>query len=104
MSIKIDKLKCVGCKKCIEACPGNLIYKDEAGKAYIKYEKDCWGCTACLKECKFAAIKYYLGADIGGNGAFLYVDEKNDDLDWHIVDKSGTETVIKTNRKESNKY
>lgn len=49
MSIQINKLKCVGCGKCIEACPGNLIKKDIDGKAFIKHVKDCWGCTSCLK-------------------------------------------------------
>lgn len=104
MSIKIDSNKCVGCGKCVDVCPGALIYKDENKKAYIKYEKNCWGCTACLKECKVAAIKYYLGADIGGNGARLHVEEKGEVLNWHIVDKNGKEAVIATNRKESNKY
>ena len=33
MSIQINKLKCVGCGKCVEACPGNLIKKDTDGKA-----------------------------------------------------------------------
>jgi adenylylsulfate reductase subunit B len=104
MSIKIDVNKCVSCNKCIEICPGNLIYKDDENKAFIKYEKDCWGCTACLKECKFKAIKYYLGADIGGKGAELYVEEVNDTLNWHITDKEGKESIISTNRKRSNKY
>lgn len=104
MSIKIDVNKCVGCNKCLEICPGNLIYKDEQNKAFIKYEKDCWGCTACLKECKFKAIKYYLGPDIGGNGAKLYVEEVNDSLNWHITDKYSKETIISTNRKQSNRY
>lgn len=104
MSIKIDKEKCIGCSGCIEVCPGRLIYKDENDRAYIKYEKNCWGCTACLKECNKSAIKYYLGADIGGNGACLYVKQNSDELNWHIIDKDGNETVINTNRKESNKY
>lgn len=104
VSIKINSKKCVGCSKCISVCPGNLIYKNEDGKAYIKYEKDCWGCTACLKECEVSAIKYYLGADIGGNGAYLYVKQKKDELNWHIIDKDNKETVINTNSKESNKY
>lgn len=104
MSIKIDKTKCVGCKKCLEVCPGNLIYSDDVGKAYIKYEKDCWGCTACVKECSTMAIKYYLGADIGGNGAYIQVAKKDDKLSWHITDKFGKKNIINTNRKESNKY
>ena len=71
MSIQINKLKCVGCGKCIEACPGNLIKKDIDGKAFIKHVKDCWGCTSCLKECRFEAINFFLGADVGGKGSTL---------------------------------
>jgi adenylylsulfate reductase subunit B len=104
MSINIDKNKCIACGKCLEVCPGNLIYKNEEGKSYIKYEKDCWGCTACLKECPVNAIHYFLGEDIGGTGAYLFVKQKKEDLNWHIIDKEGKETIITTNRKESNKY
>lgn len=104
MSIRIRKETCIKCGKCLEVCPGSLIYRDSEGKAYIKYEKNCWGCTACLKECPVKAIEYYLGEDIGGKGAYLYVNKQKEDLHWHIVDKNGNEKVITTNRKESNKY
>ena len=33
MSIRIQKSKCAGCGRCIEACPGNLIKKDKENKA-----------------------------------------------------------------------
>ena len=36
MSIQINKLKCVGCGKCVEACPGNLIKKDTDRKSIYK--------------------------------------------------------------------
>jgi adenylylsulfate reductase subunit B len=105
MSIKIDKNKCISCGKCANICPGNLICVDENRKACIKYPKDCWGCTACLKECHVSAINMYLGEDIGGKGGYLFTSEENKDyLNWHIVDKNGKEQVIKINRKESNKY
>lgn len=104
MSIKIDTKKCVGCSKCIKVCPGSLIYKNEAGKAFIKYLQNCWGCTACLKECKNEAIKYYLGADIGGNGAYLYVVENGSELKWHMNSNDGRKIIVNTNTKESNKY
>ncbi len=103
MSIEIIKDKCVACKKCLGVCPGNLIYKDVDGKSFIKYPKDCWGCTACIKECKFGAIKYFLGADIGGLGGHLYTRDKGDYLHWHIRDKEGNEKVIRIDKKESNK-
>ncbi|WP_411680842.1 ferredoxin family protein [Clostridium thailandense] len=104
MSISINKDKCVGCRKCLCVCPGSLIKLDKENKAYIKYPKNCWGCTACLKECNVEAIKYYLGADIGGNGAYLYVKQKKDELIWNIVDKNEKNITISINRKESNKY
>ncbi|MBV7272900.1 4Fe-4S binding protein [Clostridiaceae bacterium UIB06] len=104
MSISINKNKCVGCRKCLSVCPGSLIKLDKESKAYIKYPKNCWGCTACLKECSVEAIKYYLGADIGGNGAYLYVKQKKNELIWNIVDKNKKNITININRKESNKY
>ena len=77
MSIRINKNKCVGCKRCLDVCPGSLIKTDATGKAYIKYPKDCWGCTSCLKECKTGAIAFFLGADIGGMGSEMTVNESN---------------------------
>ena len=32
MSIRIQKSKCVGCGRCIEACPGNLIKRTKKAK------------------------------------------------------------------------
>ena len=69
MSIRIQKSKCVGCGRCIEACPGNLIKKDKEGKAFIRQVRDCWGCTSCIKECSCDAIRFFLGADVGGRNA-----------------------------------
>ena len=34
MSIRIQKSKCAGCGRCIEACPGNLIKKDKEQSLY----------------------------------------------------------------------
>lgn len=104
MSIRIDRDKCISCGECLKVCPGNLLYRDDGNKTFIKYPKDCWGCTACLKECNAGAIKYYLGADIGGKGTFLYTKHEKDLLYWFIVKPDGEEEVIKINQKESNGY
>ena len=50
MSIAINAKQCVGCGKCSMVCPGSLIHMNADGKAFIKYPKDCWGCTSCLKD------------------------------------------------------
>lgn len=103
MSIKVDKDKCIACGKCIGVCPGNLLYSDESKKTYIKYPRDCWGCAACLKECPAGAIRYYLGADIGGKGSYLYTKDEHDVLHWFVISNEKKE-LITINKKESNRY
>lgn len=104
MSIKIDLQKCVGCTKCIDSCPGNLIFKNEDSKAFIKYPDECWGCSACVKECPAVAINYYLGADIGGKGTYLNTKKEKNLLHWHIFKPNSEEIIITTNIAEANKY
>ena len=84
MSIRIQKSKCAGCGRCIEACPGNLIKKDKENKAFIRQVRDCWGCTSCIKECRHDAIRFFLGADVGGRGASMVVSEKPDISTWTV--------------------
>lgn len=103
MSIAIDRNKCIGCGKCSVVCPGSLI-KLENRKAYIKYPKDCWGCTSCLKECPVNAVKFFLGADVGGMGSLVHTEKSGNILDWIIERADGTVTEIKIDQKESNKY
>lgn len=104
MSIAIDKSKCIGCGRCHDVCPGTLIKQDGQGKAYIKYPKDCWGCTSCIKECPVYAIRFHLGADIGGMGSMVHTEENADILSWVIEKPDGEVKKIDINRKESNKY
>lgn len=103
MSVKIDTDKCVGCGRCAAVCPGTLI-SVENGKAIVKYPKDCWGCVSCVKECPCCAIKYYLGADIGGKGSVMSVKQEADILQWTVEKADGTTEVIEINRKDANKY
>ena len=104
MSISIDRNKCVGCGKCHDVCPGTLIKIDNSGKAYIKYPRDCWGCTSCLKECPVYAIRFFLGADIGGMGTLMHTERHGDFLDWIFEYPGGKKSEIRVNTKESNKY
>lgn len=104
MSIAINKQKCVGCGRCQNVCPGSLIKIDESGKAYIKYPKDCWGCTSCIKECPVHAINFYLGADIGGMGSMVHTEKSGDILSWIIEKPHGDNIKIDINQRESNKY
>ncbi len=104
MSIAIDKLKCIGCGKCRNVCPGSLILKDTDGKAYIPKPQNCWGCTSCIKECPVYAIGFYLGADIGGKGSLVHTELEGDILHWIIDHPDQTRTQIDINKKNSNQY
>ena len=104
MSIVINPDICKACGMCEKVCPGSLIKLNEDRKAYIKYPKDCWGCSSCIKECKFGAIALYLGADIGGMGSLVHTESKGDVLNWIFEHYDGRVTEIPINRKESNKY
>ncbi len=103
MSIAIKNKSCVGCGRCAEVCPGNLI-KIIDGRAVIKKPKDCWGCTSCLKECNTGAIQFFLGADIGGKGSTLSVEKKGDLRIWTVTGIDGSKQTIEISAKESNKY
>ena len=104
MSIRIDKTKCIGCGQCRDVCPGTLIHMNADGKAFIKYPRDCWGCTSCLKECPVYAIRFYLGADIGGRGSELHTEQQGHILRWIVDRPDGTQTEIQVNSRESNQY
>ena len=104
MSIEINKLKCIGCGRCRDVCPGTLIALDSERRAFIKYPRDCWGCTSCIKECPVYAIRFFLGADMGGLGSRLHTERSGDILRWIIEKPDGSETVINVDTRESNKY
>ncbi|WPX09889.1 4Fe-4S dicluster domain-containing protein [Anaerocellum danielii] len=104
MSIRIDRQRCIGCGKCAEICPGNLIVIDEDKKAFIRDPRDCWGCAACVKECTFQAIQYFLGADIGGKGTIMYVKKENNLLYWFFKKPNGEKEVIVQNPNDNTTY
>lgn len=115
MSIRIDRTSCVGCGRCVEVCPGNLIklaqyevanasQAAERPRARIRHPEDCWGCTSCLKACPVQAIQFFLGADIGGAGSTMQVSLANDIYTWTVTSPDGSTRQIQVNRKDSNKY
>lgn len=104
MSIQINKEKCIGCGRCVEACPGNLIRVGQDKKAQMRIPEDCWGCTSCMKECPVSAISLFLSADIGGAGSTMRIEKDGDLYNWIVHRPSGKETVISVNRKNANQY
>jgi adenylylsulfate reductase subunit B len=57
-----------------------------------------------LKECRSGAISYFLGADIGGDGAIMSVRDEGRALEWIFRRRDGTVLRISVRRDESNAY
>ena len=103
MSIRLETEKCIGCGRCADVCPGNLLVV-EAGRACLRDARDCWGCTACVKACPRAAIFYTLEASLGGAGGRLYAEDSRDTLTWVLFLADGEEQRIAVNKKQANDY
>ena len=58
MTVAIKKISgCIGCKKCIETCPVDVLRFNEKKKcAEIRYRKDCQVCNLCVIYCPVNAI------------------------------------------------
>lgn len=89
-------------------CPGGLIALREASAqgttATIARPRDCWGCTACVKECPVNAIVYFLGADMGGRGTRLQVRSSDQKNEWTFTRADGSRLRITTDKTQANKY
>lgn len=103
MSIRIEQNKCIGCGRCTNVCPGNLLYLRDH-KATIRDPRDCWGCTACVKECPRDAIFFTLEATLGGAGGRLYAHDSADTLTWELALADGETQRITVNKRQANAY
>lgn len=54
--VLVDREKCDGCGKCVEACPYGMIEQDENSLA--RKCDYCGGDPACVKECEPGALVY----------------------------------------------
>ncbi len=107
MSIRIDKSKCTGCGACTRVCPGNLLQLTEekdGKKSSIRCSRDCWGCCSCIKECRFQALLFFLGADIGGQGAVMTFKKAGGLNEWEITLPAGEKKTIAVDPKNANQY
>lgn len=103
MSIEISSNICIGCKKCVDVCPGTLIICEDK-TATIPRPERCWGCTSCVKECPVQAISLFLGEDIGGQGAHMTVQKEKNLLHWMIEKNNEQLKMITVDLCDSNKY
>lgn len=51
----INQQLCIGCGKCVQACPMDVIRLSER-KAIVRYVEECMCCAACEDVCPTGAI------------------------------------------------
>lgn len=88
MSITVNSDKCLGCEKCVEICPGNLLVLDK-DKACIRHPQDCWDCMACVKVCPEQALETKLPYQLAGYKASLKPTVFTDRIEWELTDLHG---------------
>ena len=56
--VLIDESLCIGCAKCVELCPKNILYIDKATqKCKVTDELKCDKLAGCQRICPAKAIK-----------------------------------------------
>lgn len=60
----VDTEKCVGCGKCVKACPGGILSLNQAKKPEMADYKEfgwngCWKCEHCLAVCPTGAVSIF---------------------------------------------
>lgn len=102
MGIYIDHNLCDGCgypqseTPCNMACPGDLIFMQQNGKAQICSNADCWDCAACIKICPQQAIDIRLPFEIVGKGGSLKARAYREKTIWTAKDEEGNESIFET--------
>ncbi len=56
MSPKVDESKCIGCGRCIDICPNNVLELID-GVSQVKHPEKCEECGLCEAVCIQGAIR-----------------------------------------------
>lgn len=60
----IDPDHCIGCTKCIKACPVDAIV-GAADRHHAVIDAECIGCKLCLPPCPVDCIELHPGSELG---------------------------------------
>ena len=96
----VDLKKCTGCagreeSLCEEACPGDLMYVGDDGKAHCHANRDCWDCMSCVKMCPSGAITTRVPYQLGYHKATLRPIMGKNSITWKCTDINGQTVTYK---------
>ncbi|MFQ5405618.1 MAG: ferredoxin family protein [Candidatus Micrarchaeia archaeon] len=101
MTVVIDSNKCTLCAKCVNLCPGNLLYFENAEGRVVRITSDaeCWDCMVCVKVCPVQAIKTKLPFQLANRGATLLPKVLDGKIQWTLTYPDGRREVFKVKTK-----
>lgn len=82
MSVITDASRCRRCARCVDICPGDLLYLPEDGPSAIREPRDCWDCMSCVKACPEGALETVIPFTIANFGASLRPVVSEDKIVW----------------------
>lgn len=53
---------CIGCYRCVDICPDDVLMEPSAGEKspVLLYPEECWHCGSCMMDCPTNSIKIIL--------------------------------------------
>lgn len=59
-TLELDRLRCIGCGKCVEVCPHG-VFEVRERRAVVADRDGCIECGACMVNCPVDAIRVEAG-------------------------------------------
>ena len=93
--LEIDTHKCNGCKncdvpKCVDICPGDVLFLNMNSKAEPYDASECWDCFACVKECSRSALSIRLPFQINESQARLTAFHRKENTVFDMYESTGS--------------
>ena len=94
---KIDASRCVGCYKCIEACPVDAIIGAH-GLLHTVHEANCTGCKLCIDPCPVDCIDLVPTESLAGDAQLVQQEDQFTDEAIEAKQRLHKRFVAKQNR------
>lgn len=76
VTLRLDRLSCVGCGRCLEVCP-HQVFTPDGKKVMLSNRDACMECGACARNCPVKAITVEAGVGCASGMITEWLREHN---------------------------